>query len=67
MSAPVDDAPTDTIASARHTARARIPRFIRVFAVPIILAWVAIIAVLNTVVPQLEDVGKLRAVSMSPN
>jgi RND superfamily putative drug exporter len=37
------------------------------FAVPIIVAWIAIIALLNTVVPQLEDVGKLRAVSMSPN
>jgi len=35
--------------------------------VPIILAWIAIIALLNTVVPQLEEVGKLRAVSMSPN
>jgi RND superfamily putative drug exporter len=67
MSAPVDDTPTDAIATARHRARPRIPRFIRVFAVPIILAWIAIIAVLNTVVPQLEDVGKLRAVSMSPN
>ncbi len=67
MSAPVDDAPTDAIASARHRARPWIPRFIRMFAVPIILAWIAIIAVLNIVVPQLEDVGKLRAVSMSPN
>jgi RND superfamily putative drug exporter len=35
--------------------------------VPIILVWIAIVAALNTVVPQLEDVGKLRAVSMSPN
>jgi putative drug exporter of the RND superfamily len=67
MTAPVDDTPTDAIASARHRARPRIPRLIRMFAVPIILAWVAIIAVLNTVVPQLEEVGKLRAVSMSPN
>lgn len=67
MTALVDDAPTDAIVTPRHLARPRIPRFIRVFAVPIILAWIAIIAVLNTVVPQLEDVGKLRAVSMSPN
>jgi RND superfamily putative drug exporter len=63
----VDDAPTDTMATARHRAHPRIPRFIRTFAVPIVLAWIAIIAVLNTVVPQLEEVGKLRAVSMSPN
>jgi RND superfamily putative drug exporter len=32
-----------------------------------VLAWIAIVAILNTVVPQLEDVGKMRAVSMSPN
>jgi RND superfamily putative drug exporter len=55
------------MATARHKAHPRIPRFIRTFAVPIILAWIAIIALLNTVVPQLEEVGKLRAVSMSPN
>jgi RND superfamily putative drug exporter len=67
MSAPVDDAPTDAIATARHRSHPRIPRFIRAFAVPIILTWIAIIAALNTVVPQLEEVGKLRAVSMSPN
>jgi MMPL family protein len=32
-----------------------------------VLAWIAIVAILNTTVPQLEEVGKLRAVSMSPN
>jgi RND superfamily putative drug exporter len=63
----VDDTPTDAIVSARHRARPRIPRFIRLCAIPIILGWIAIVAVLNTVVPQLEEVGKLRAVSMSPN
>ena len=67
MSAAVEDAPTDSIPSARHRAQARIPRYIRTFAVPIIIGWIAIIALLNTVVPQLEDVSKLRAVSMSPN
>ena len=63
----VDDAPTDAIAAPRHRARPRIPRFIRTFAVPIILGWVALIVVLSTVVPSLEEVGKLRSVSMSPN
>jgi putative drug exporter of the RND superfamily len=48
-------------------ARPRIPRMIRVLAVPIILAWIVIVAVLSTVVPQLETVGKMRAVSMSPD
>jgi RND superfamily putative drug exporter len=40
---------------------------IRAFAVPIILGWIAVIAVVNIVVPQLEEVGQLRAVSMSPD
>ena len=62
-----DDTPTDALPPARHAARPKLPRFIRAFAVPIVLAWVVIVALLNTVVPQLEEVGKLRAVSMSPN
>ncbi len=61
------DARTDAIPVAKHAARATIPRFIRTFAVPIILGWIAIIAVLNTVVPQLDIVGQMRSVSMSPD
>ncbi|MGV0697866.1 MMPL/RND family transporter [Mycolicibacter sinensis] len=60
-------APTEPIPVTSRVARPGIPRFIRKFAVPIILAWIGLIAALNIVVPQLEDVGKLRAVSMSPN
>src|SRR5277367_4987473 len=62
-----DDARTDSIPVAKHAARAPIPRFIRRFAVPVILGWIAIIAVLNTVVPQLDVVGQMRSVSMSPD
>jgi putative drug exporter of the RND superfamily len=62
-----DDATTDTIPAARLAARPRLPHLLRTFAIPIVLAWIAIVAVLNTSVPQLEVVGKLRAVSMSPN
>ncbi|MFZ0902364.1 MAG: MMPL family transporter [Mycobacterium sp.] len=61
------DARTDSIPVTKHAARAAIPRFIRTFAVPIILGWIAIIAVLNTVVPQLDIVGQMRSVSMSPD
>ncbi|OPE45403.1 MMPL/RND family transporter, partial [Mycolicibacterium diernhoferi] len=32
-----------------------------------ILGWIALLVVLNSVVPQLEEVGQLRAVSMSPD
>src|SRR6201985_2950223 len=67
MSTRFDDARTDAIPVAKHAARPKIPRFIRTFAVPILLGWIAIIAVLNTVVPQLDIVGQMRSVSMSPD
>ena len=68
MSTSFSDAHTDEIAVApRHSARAKIPHFIRTFAVPIIIGWIALIAVLNVIVPQLEAVGKMRSVSMSPD
>src|SRR5690348_1027179 len=67
MSAPVDDAPTAPVPRPGHKSRPVIPRFIRIFAVPISVVWIALIAILNTVVPQLEEVGKMRSVSMSPN
>ncbi|QEN16744.1 RND family transporter [Mycolicibacterium sp. ELW1] len=67
MSANLDDAPTDAIPSARHAKRPALPRFIRTFAIPIVLAWVVLIGILATTVPQLAEVGKMRAVSMSPN
>jgi putative drug exporter of the RND superfamily len=67
MSAHSIDAPTDAFPPARHAARPLIPRLIRTLAVPIMLGWIAIIAVANVVVPQLETVGQMRAVSMSPN
>ncbi|HEY2085465.1 MAG TPA: MMPL family transporter, partial [Mycobacterium sp.] len=66
MSTTFSEAHTDQIPVAKHAARARIPRFIRTFAVPIIIGWIALIALLNVVVPQLEVVGKMRSVSMSP-
>ncbi|MGZ4513535.1 MAG: MMPL/RND family transporter [Mycobacterium sp.] len=67
MSAHLDDARTDTIPVAQEPVREKIPRIIRTFAVPIILGWIAIIAVLNVVVPQLDEVGKMRSVSMAPD
>ncbi|MGE2832309.1 RND family transporter [Mycobacterium sp. SMC-4] len=44
-----------------------IARFIRLASIPIILIWLAIAAFFNISVPQLEEVGKLRSVSMSPD
>ncbi|UEA48052.1 MMPL family transporter [Mycobacteroides abscessus] len=67
MSKPMNDPITDAFPAARHAARPWLPRMIRVLAVPIVLGWIAVTIVLNTVVPQLEEVGHMRAVSMSPN
>jgi putative drug exporter of the RND superfamily len=67
MSTPTSEAPTDAFPPAKHAARPFIPRMIRALAVPIILIWIVLIAVVNVVVPQLETVGQMRAVSMSPD
>ncbi|MCA2245824.1 MMPL family transporter [Mycobacterium sp. WUMAC-067] len=66
MSARMHETQTDRIAVA-HTSQPWIPRTIRALAVPIVIGWIAAVAILNTVVPQLETVGKMRSVSMSPN
>ncbi|WP_199254305.1 MMPL/RND family transporter [Mycolicibacterium mengxianglii] len=66
MTAPTNDVPTDAFPPVK-TQRPFLPRMIRAFAIPIILVWVALIAVVNTVVPQLETVGQMQAVSMSPD
>lgn len=63
----VTEAPADVIPPIRNVKRPALPRFIRIFAIPIVLAWIALIGILTATVPQLAEVGKLRAVSMSPN
>ncbi|MGJ6126741.1 MMPL family transporter [Mycolicibacterium sp. Y3] len=40
--------------------------WIRRWAVFIVIGWIGLVVVLNSVIPQLEVVGKLRSVSMSP-
>jgi RND superfamily putative drug exporter len=60
-------APTvDQVVRAEQPRRSGIAKWIRRLAVPIIIGWIALIAVLNVSVPQLEVVGKMQAVSMSP-
>ncbi|MFV8051812.1 RND family transporter [Mycobacterium sp. 48b] len=63
------DAPTDAfpVTGPRHAQHGGIAKWIRRLAVPIILGWIVLIGILNTVVPQLEEVGKMRSVSMSPD
>jgi RND superfamily putative drug exporter len=64
---PISEPTTDAIPTSRHAARPFIPRTFRKLAVVVILVWIAVIALLNVVVPQLETVGQMRSVSMSPD
>src|SRR5215475_4526465 len=57
---------TDRVTRAEQPRRLGVARWIRRLAVPIILGWIALIVVLNLTVPQLEVVGQMRSVSMSP-
>jgi putative drug exporter of the RND superfamily len=62
MTAPtIDPAP----AAPQHK-RSGLAKWIRRLAIPIVLAWIAIVAILNVTVPQLEVVGQMQSVSMSP-
>jgi RND superfamily putative drug exporter len=60
-------APTiDPVIAAEQPRKTGVARWIRRLAVPIIVGWIALIAVLSVTVPQLEVVGEMQAVSMSP-
>ncbi|MDT5011688.1 MAG: putative drug exporter of the superfamily, partial [Mycobacterium sp.] len=48
-------------------AHPMIPRFIRLFSVPILLGWLAITVLVNVAVPQIEKVGEAHAVSLAPD
>jgi RND superfamily putative drug exporter len=48
-------------------SRSGVPRFLRLFCVPVLLAWLAITAVVNVVVPQLEAVGEANSTSLTPD
>ncbi|KUI20767.1 hypothetical protein AU193_06410 [Mycobacterium sp. GA-1285] len=63
MSAPTARS-TEQIA---QSPRSQLAKWIRRLALPIIVAWIALIALLNVTVPQLEVVGQMRSVSMSPS
>src|SRR5690349_21697441 len=66
---PEDGVSTPTVApgiAAGKPPRRGIAKWIRRLAIPIILGWIGLIVVLNMTVPQLEVVGEMRSVSMSP-
>ncbi|MBV9514014.1 MAG: MMPL family transporter, partial [Mycobacteriaceae bacterium] len=52
--------------SDQHVAHPTLPQMIRRLAVPIALFWLALAAITNAVVPQLEAVAKVHNVAQSP-
>jgi putative drug exporter of the RND superfamily len=57
----------DPAAPPEDDRRKGIAKWIRRLAVPIIIGWVVIVGIMNSTVPQLEVVGQMRSVSMSPS
>ncbi|MGA8547845.1 MAG: MMPL family transporter [Mycobacterium sp.] len=58
---------TDTATSqSRHPHRPVIPHFIRIFAIPIVLGWIALTVLVNVAVPSLEIVGENHSAPMAP-
>lgn len=55
---------TDT--ATRHHRRPLFAHNLRIFAIPIVLIWIAIAVVLNAIAPQLEVVGELHSAPMAP-
>ncbi len=52
--------------SAEHYNQPRFMRFVRRFAVPIIVAWLLVTVAVNVLVPPIESVARNHAVTMSP-
>ena len=50
----------------RHGLHPLIPRFVRMFSVPIVLFWIGLVAVLTLAVPSLEKVSQDHTVSLAP-
>jgi putative drug exporter of the RND superfamily len=55
-----------TETSPGHAKRPFLPHAIRLLAVPIILLWVLVVVVVNTIAPTLEVVGEAHAAPMTP-
>ncbi|MBU9766715.1 MMPL family transporter [Mycobacterium sp. TNTM28] len=61
---PTDTAPAPT---HEHAHFGRTARLIRRLSVPFLLLWIAVAVFFNVAAPQLEKVGEMRSVSMSPD
>src|SRR6202007_3417276 len=60
------DTDTDTAITEPKQHRPVIPHFVRIFAIPIILGWVALTVIVNVAVPKLEVVGEAHSAPMAP-
>ena len=58
--------PTTEHTESGHRHRPVIPHFVRIFAIPIILGWVAVTVIVNVAVPKLEVVGEAHSAPMAP-
>jgi len=58
--------PTTERTESGHPHRPFIPHFVRIFAIPIILGWVAVTVIVNVAVPKLEVVGEAHSAPMAP-
>ncbi len=61
------DAPTEAISTVPPEKHTGIAKWIRTMSVPIIIGWILIIVGLNVAAPQLEVVGAMQSVSLSPD
>ncbi|MGU3499611.1 MMPL/RND family transporter [Mycobacterium sp. C31M] len=61
------DSSAATVVTPQEQHRGGIAKFIRKFAILIIVGWIAVVALLTLTVPPLETVGQMRSVSMSPD
>ena len=59
--------PTESAPAPELAKRTGLAKWIRRLAVPIIVGWIALIALLSITVPPLQVVGQMRSVSMSPD
>src|ERR1700689_4914434 len=64
--APTTTTDADTTTTDTKPHRPFIPHFIRIFAIPIILGWVALTVIVNVAVPTLEVVGEAHSAPMAP-
>jgi RND superfamily putative drug exporter len=57
---------TPVAETTEHPKRPYLPHTIRLLAVPIILFWIVVAAIVNVIAPQLEVVGELHSAPMAP-